>query len=156
MPFTGCRPPKAENMLYDFKTQPQMLREIQTLNLTPAEPALQDRLPIDPNQPAPPELELTLERCRALALQNNLDLKVQLISPAIAAERVSEEEARFEAALFSNLTYAKSDAPVASTLDITGSSVDYAKTDLGVQVPLTTGGTVTFDLADSRTKTNSD
>ena len=53
----GCRP-KAENLLYDFKTQPQMLREIQTLNLTPAEPALQDRPIIDPNRPAPPQLEI--------------------------------------------------------------------------------------------------
>ncbi len=156
MLFAGCRPPKAENMLYDFKTQPEMLREIQILNLMPAAPALQDRPPIDPNQPAPPEIELTLERCRALALENNLDLKVQLISPAIAAEKVSEEEARFEAALFSNLTYSKTDTPVTSFLDeITGSNVDYGQADLGVQVPLTTGGTVTFDLADSRTKTDS-
>jgi len=156
IPFSGCRRPKAENMLYEFKTRPEMLREIQTLNLTPAEPALQDRSPIDPNAPAPPELEITLERCRALALENNLDLKVQLISPAIAAESVTEEEARFEAALFSNFNYSKTDTPVASTLDISGSSVDYAHTDLGVQMPLTTGGTVTFDLADSRTKTDSE
>ena len=155
MHLSGCRPPKAENMLYDFKTQPEMLREIQTLNLTPAEPALQDRVPADPNQPAPPELELTLERCRALALQNNLDLKVQLISPAIAAERVSEEEARFEAALVSSFAYAKTDTPVDSNLNISGSNVDYAQTNLGVQMPLTTGGTVTFNLADTRTKTDS-
>ncbi len=154
--FSGCRKPKAENLIHDFKGRPQMLREIQTLNLTPAEPALQDRPPIDPNQPAPPQLELTLERCRALALQNNLGLKVQLISPAIAAERVSEEEARFEAALRSNFTYAKTDTPVASNLDISGSNVDYARTNLGVDVPLTTGGTVTFDLADTRTKTDSE
>ena len=153
--LSGCRPPKAENMLYDFKAQPEMLREIQTLNLTPAEPALQDRVPADPNQPAPPELELTLERCRALALQNNLDLKVQLISPAIAAERVSEEEARFEAALVSSFAYAKTDTPVDSNLNISGSNVDYAQTNLGVQMPLTTGGTVTFNLADTRTKTDS-
>ena len=153
--FSGCRRPKGESLLHDFRGRPRMLREIQTLNLTPAEPALQDRPPIDPNQPAPPQLELTLERCRALALENNLDLKVQLISPAIAAERVSEEEARFEAALRSNFTYAKTDTPVASNIDISGSNVDYARTGLGVDVPLTTGGSVTFDLADTRTKTDS-
>lgn len=153
--LSGCRKPKAENLINNFRSRPQMLREIQTLNLTPAEPALQGRPAIDPNLPPPPELQITLERCRALALENNLDLKVQLISPAIAAERISEEEARFEAALTSNFTYAKSDEPVASILDIAGSSVDYARTDLGVQVPLSTGGTVTFGLADSRTKTDS-
>ena len=118
--FCGCRPPKAENMLHDFKTRPQMIREIHTLDLTPAEPALQNRPTLDPNRPAPPQIELTLEQCRALALENNLDLKVQLINPTIAAERISEEEARFEAALRSRFTYAKSDAPVATELDIAG------------------------------------
>jgi outer membrane protein TolC len=88
-------------------------------------------------------------------MENNLDLKVQLISPAIAAERVSEEEARFEAAFFSNIGYTKADTPVATTLDIAGSKVDYSSADLGVRVPLRTGGTVTFDLADRRTKTDS-
>ena len=150
--FSGCRRPKGESLLHDFRGRPRMLREIQTLNLTPAEPALQDRPPIDPNQPAPPQLELTLERCRALALENNLDLKVQLISPAIAAERVSEEEARFEAVLRSNLTYAKTDTP--SSTRLAGSQVDYGSADLGVQVPLRTGGTLTFGLADQRVKTD--
>jgi len=153
--FSGCRRPKGENLIHNFRGRPQMLREIQTLNLTPAEPALQQRPPIDPNRPAPPELELTLERCRALALENNLDLKVQLISPSIAAERVSEEEARFEAALVSNFTYAKTDTPVDSNLNVSGSNVDYAQTNLGVEVPLQTGGKVTFNLADTRTKTDS-
>ncbi|MCJ7778600.1 MAG: TolC family protein, partial [Sedimentisphaerales bacterium] len=101
-------------------------------------------------------LELTLEQCRALALENNLELKVQLVSPAIAAERVSEEEARFEAAFTSNISFSKTDTPVSSFLEeISGSNVDNLRTDLGVRVPLRTGGTVTFDLADSRTKTDS-
>jgi len=92
---------------------------------------------------------------RAWALENNLDLKVQLISPTIAAERVSQEEAKFEAAFFSNVSFNKSDTPVVSYLDIiSGSKVDYFRTDLGVQVPLQTGGTVTFDLANSRVKTD--
>ncbi|MHC4740641.1 MAG: TolC family protein [Planctomycetota bacterium] len=152
----GCRRPRADKLLQDFKIQPQMLREIHTLNLTPAQGEMEDRSPIDPNKPTGPQIELTLEQCRAAALENNLELKVQLINPAIAAERVSEEEARFEAALYSNAVYAKSDTPVASTLDISGSKVDYGRGDLGVSVPLTTGGTINFDLADSRTKTDSD
>ena len=124
----GCHKPKAEKLVHHFRSRPQMLREIQTLDLTPAKPDLQGRPPIDPNEPAPDELELTIERCRAMALQNNLDLKVQLIAPAIAAQRVTEEEARFEAALVSNFTYSKSDTPVASEIDLSGSSVDYAQT----------------------------
>jgi outer membrane protein TolC len=77
---------------------------------------------------------------------------VQLISPAIAAERVDEEQAAFEAAFFSNISYAKADTPVSTTLS--GSKVDSSAMDLGVRIPLRTGGTVTFDLADYRIKTD--
>ena len=153
--LAGCKPPQPEEKFYKMNVAPQMLREIQTLELKPAKPEVQTRPVPDANQPPPAELELTLEQCRALALENNLDLKAQLISPAIAAERISEEEARFEAAIFSNLSYSKSDTPVGSILDITGSNVDYGRADLGVQMPLRTGGTLTFDLADNRTKTDS-
>ena len=153
--LTGCKPSQPEEKFYKMNVAPQMLREIQTLDLKPAGPEMQTRPVPDANQPPPAELELTLEQCRALALENNLDLKAQLISPAIAAERISEEEARFEAALVSNLSYSKSDTPVGSILDITGSNVDYGRADLGVQMPLRTGGTLTFDLADNRTKTDS-
>ncbi|MFZ2147787.1 MAG: TolC family protein, partial [Sedimentisphaerales bacterium] len=87
--------------------------------------------------------------------ENNLDLKVQLISPAIAAERVDEEQAAFEAAFSTNLIYSKTDTPISSELDvISGSQVDYFRTGLGVQVPLRTGGTIRFDLADNRVKTD--
>jgi len=150
----GCKPPDAETMLYEFKAPPQMLREIQTLKLTPAEPNLQERTFAEPDEPTPAELEISLEQCRALALENNLELKAQLISPAIAAERVTEEEARFEAALVSNLVYAKTDTPTSTKL--AGSSVDYGSANLGVQVPLQTGGTLTFDLADRRAKTDTE
>jgi outer membrane protein TolC len=140
---------------YEIKIPPEKLRQIETLDLAKAEKS--DRPDVNEVKVPPEELELTLEQCRALAMENNLDLKVQLISPAIAAERVSEEEARFEAAFFSNINYSKTDMPGVSYLDdITGSQRDYASTDLGVQVPLRTGGTVTFNLADRRTKTNAE
>jgi len=151
--LAGCEPFPGNEQFYEVTIPPQKLHQIEMLNLQKAQD--QPRPTPDVNQPPAEQLDLTLEQCRALALENNLDLKAQLISPAIAAERVSEEESRFEAAFFSNLTYAKTDTPVASILDITGSNVDYSLTNLGVQVPLRTGGTVTFDLADSRTKTDS-
>ena len=151
--LAGCEPFPGDEKFYEIKIAPEKLRQIETLKLEEAK--VEEKNLADPNQMPPKDLELTLEQCRALVLENNLDLKVQLISPAISAERVSEEEARFEAAFFSNITYAKTDTPVATFLDISGSNVDYSYTDLGVQVPLRTGGTVTFDLADSRTKTDS-
>jgi len=159
--LAGCEPFPGDEEFYQIKVPQQKFRQIEMLQLehakdekaNPADSAV--RRPQAENEVPPAELELTLEQCRALTLENNLDLKVQLISPAIAAERVSEEEARFEAAFFSNIMYAKTDTPVASTIDITGSNIDYSYTDLGVRIPLRTGGTITFDLADSRTKTDS-
>jgi len=153
--LTGCEQMPAGEKYYEIKIPPEKLRDIETLELVKAEQS--ERPDVNEVKVPPKELELTLEQCRALAMENNLDLKVQLISPAIAAQRVSEEEARFEAAFFSNINYSKTDMPGVSFLDeITGSQRDYASTDLGVQVPLRTGGTVTFDLADRRTKTNAE
>lgn len=153
--LAGCGQLPGDEDFYELKVLPQKLRQIEPLDLKPAEVRRQNQLDPnrpDPNQPPPAELALTLEQCRALALENNLDLKVQLINPAIAAQRLSQEEAAFEASLFSNMSYSKSDTPTSTTL--TGSRVDSSAMDLGVQMPLRTGGTLTFDLADYRVKTN--
>jgi outer membrane protein len=139
---------------YSFQIPPEKTQEIKPLRLKKAqEPAVPEVNEVNETQPA--ELDLSLEQCRALALKNDLDLKVQLISPTIAAEKVSEQEARFEAAFTANVNYGKTDTPVASTIDIAGSSLDYYASNLGVQVPLRTGGTINFNLADNRTKTDS-
>jgi outer membrane protein len=147
----GCRWFGGNTSYYEIEASPQKLRQIETLKLEQAEPeeAFQPR---EANEPAPGELSLTLEQCRALTLENNLDLKVQLISPAIAAEAVSEQEAAFESAFFSNMSYIKTDTPTSTTL--AGSKIDSSNIDLGVQMPLRTGGTLTFDMTDSRVKTN--
>ncbi len=153
--LAGCGQLPGDEEFYELKVPPQKLRQIEPLDLKPAKVPRQNQLDPnrpDPNQPPPAELALTLEQCRALALENNLDLKVQLINPAIAAQRLSQEEAAFEASLFSNMSYSKSDTPTSTTL--TGSRVDSSAMDLGVQMPLRTGGTLTFDLADYRVKTN--
>jgi len=153
--LTGCESFPGDEKFYEIKIPPEKLRQVETLELQKAEVKVKENGRDEPNAVPPKELGLTLEQCRALTLENNLDLKVQLISPAIAAERVDEAQAAFEAAFFSNMTYAKTDTPVASTIEIAGSKRNYLYTDLGVQVPLRTGGTVTFDLADSRTKSDS-
>ncbi len=155
--LTGCEQFFGDENSYQTRIAPERTRQIETLELQEAKD--EEKAPADVNdvnEVPPKELELTLEECRALTLENNLDLKVELINPAVAAEKVSEQEAQFEAAFYSNMTYSKTDTPVASFLDeISGSQVDYTSTNLGVQVPLRTGGTVSFDLADSRLKTGS-
>ncbi len=92
----------------------------------------------------PHDMELTIEECRAAALENNLDLKVQLLNPTISKEGITQAEAQFESVFFSNLSWSKTDSPTASTLS--GSSTESISTDFGVRVPLRTGGTLTFDL----------
>jgi len=157
MILTGCEQFSADENTYQTKIAPERTQRIETLELPQAK---EEKVPTDVNearQAPPKELELTLEECRALTLENNLDLKVQLINPSIAAEKVSQQEAQFEAAFYSNITYSKTDMPEASFLDvITGPQADNTSTDLGVQVPLRTGGTVTFDLVDRRNKTNAE
>lgn len=141
----------------DVKIPKEKLREIETLELEEAEPN-QVKTP-DANETPPAELELSLEQCRALALSNNLELKAALIDPAIAAERLSEEEAKFESSFFANATATKWEQPSGRVVDIgdgtfisvvDASQTEQTNADLGVRVPLRTGGNVTFDLADSR------
>ncbi|MDT8301317.1 MAG: TolC family protein [Sedimentisphaerales bacterium] len=152
--LAGCESFPGEEDFYEITVAPEKLRQVETLSLQ--ESKVEENGGTDANEPPPPELELDLEQCRALTLENNLDLKVQLISPAIAAERISEAESVFEAAFTSNMIYSKTDTPSASFLDeISGSKTSYLYNDLGVQVPLRTGGTVRFDMADSRLKTGS-
>lgn len=115
------------------------------------------------NEPAAPEIQgpepaeyaISLGECRALTLENNLDLRVQLINPSIARQSVNMEEAKFESTFNGNITYSKTNTPTASTIDIGGSAIDSSYIDLGVNVPLRTGGTLTFDLVDRGTKTDS-
>lgn len=96
--------------------------------------------------------ELTLEECRASALEHNLDLKVALISPTIAAQSVSEEEGRFESAFTTRALWSQTDSPTASTL-----SSAQAKTqsvEPGVTIPLRSGERVSISLPVARSESN--
>lgn len=141
----------------DVKIPEEKLREIEPLSLEVADP--NDAEAADANEPPPAQMELSLEQCRTMALSNNLALKASLIDPAIAAERLSEEEAKFESSFFANATATKWEQPSGRVIDIgdgtfvtavEASQTEQTSADLGVQVPLRTGGRVTFDLADSR------
>lgn len=100
------------------------------------------------------EIALTLEQCRALALHNNLGLRAELIGPQIAAAAVRVEEAKFEAAFFTNVNYTKTDSPTPTRL--TSSQEESVQTSLGVEMPLQTGGTLQFALADYWSKSNNE
>jgi len=149
----GCDTPPQPTPYYETQISQTKLQQIQTLDLKPSQ--------TEPNVPrasdasrSVEELDLTLEQCRAWALENNLRLKAELISPTIAAQNVSAEEAKFEASFFSRINYNKTDQPMGTALYVQGSQTDYSSVDMGVQIPLQTGGTITMDLIDTRTMTN--
>ena len=92
----------------------------------------------EPNEEIP-VIELTLEEVRAATLANNLELKVELIEPAIEQRSLDAERAKFEA-VFSgsaNYTVAETDTGVSST------SNDY---DMRVRAPLYTGGSISVGM----------
>lgn len=100
--------------------------------------------------PAAESAELTLERCRAGALANNLDLSVALVDPTIARERANEEEARFERAFTLSTRWRELDSPTSS--DLASSTLSQQTIEPGVRVPLRTGGTATIALPISRSE----
>lgn len=98
------------------------------------------------------KVDLSLEQCRADALINNLDLQVALIDPTIAAETVSQEEAKFNSAFTLQAGYQSLDEPTASTL--VSAEAKNLQVTPGVRIPTRTGGTVTVDLPFTRNENN--
>ncbi len=97
-------------------------------------------------------LAMSIEECRALALQYNLDLGVALLNPTITRENITQEEARFESLFFANIRQSIFDQPTDTSLN--GSSVKSLNGDVGVRIPLHTGGTITLDVPINRTETD--
>ena len=83
-------------------------------------------------------VELTLAEVRAAALANNLDLKIELVEPAIAQQDLDAERAKFEAILGAGMRHRR-----ASDTDSTSRRNTY---DVGVDQPLATGGVLSVGL----------
>ncbi len=121
--------------------------------------ALSERSPVGEEAaliPAPYEpaerVELQLAEARAFTLENNLDLRVALIAPAIASQTVREEEAAWDAVAGVDLNWIETDQPTATQL--TGSQIDIQRLTPRVDVPLRTGGVVRLGLPIEQTRTN--
>jgi outer membrane protein TolC len=143
-----------DNEIVSNSTGPGKLHRIKPLE--PEKTEEEEVLRFDSEKPAPAELSLTLEECRANVLENNLDLKVQLIAPAIAAESVSEAEAKFEATFTADSTVSKTNMPMASYLETEGDKRDTINTTLGIGLPLRTGGRINVYLTDISNETDSE
>lgn len=139
----------------------QTLREVKTVDTAefskpttkPASTLPSTRASTEPLK----EMPLTLADVRALALKNNLDLKVNVVSPAIARESINEEEARYEATFTTNFDYFSNDAAVSNTADeaLNGTQSNGWSVTPGVTVPLRTGGLIDFDVPVARSSTDS-
>lgn len=140
-----------------FDDDPELGRRVSSERLQRIEPLVLDEAdesaePEAVQDTPPAELSLTIEDCRAWVMANNLDLRVELLGPTIARQSITEEQARFEAMFFGSTSLNKSDTPTATTLD--GSQTQSNNTDLGVNVPLRTGGNLRVNLPTNRFKTD--
>ncbi len=81
-------------------------------------------------------ITLSLEQVRVYALANNLDLKVELVSPSIAQSAFDEEQAKFESTIFGSTNYQRTEAVSTGTVSKTQTS------ELGIEKPLPMGGSI--------------
>jgi outer membrane protein TolC len=169
--LTGCtRDLFADDSTVAQRLPVERLREIQPLRLDdfkgpPPAPdaagaAATGTTPADPDGTqrlrdafaARPAADLSLEEARASALERNLDLRVALLSPTIAAQRVTQEEARFESTFTTQASFARTDRP---SLNSDGTQADVISIEPGVTIPLRTGGSASISLPTSRTDARS-
>jgi outer membrane protein TolC len=133
----------------------EVLRHVEPLHLEPATTAPTISITTAPTTAATQgttTIELSIERAREIALESNLDLKVELLNPTISRESVNEEEARFEALFTTDLRYNVTDSPTATELE--GSQVKDLSINPGIQLPLRTGGSIRVDVPMDRFETN--
>ncbi len=98
----------------------------------------------------PPQLPIGIADVRSQAIGNNLEIKTELVRPALLREDRREAEARFLPTAFARYTYSAFDEPgVAPTRNPNGSTTDDA--ELGIVVPLQTGGSARVSVPITRT-----
>ncbi len=155
--LSGCSNPLAsKDSDYGQQVPIERLRRIDNARLQPKPPPAPESPADDPAKVAKarfenlPEIKLTVEQASASALEHNLDLKVAVVDPTIAALTVNVEEAKFESTFFTRALWRNSDPaflpPALPSQATTGSL------EPGVQIPLRTGGTATVSLPMSRTE----
>jgi outer membrane protein len=160
----ACSPSPFAEDESDFgqKITPERLRAIQTMEIERYRKRNETAAATD--QPSATEIksrfqgaetrELSLEDCRASVLTNNLDLKVAIVDPTIAQQRLDQEASKFESAFTLRGQWIETDSP---SIDATQSSGRRVNSIIpGVKVPLRTGGTATVSLPLSRTEDFSD
>lgn len=145
--LTACHNPFDPDPYMRLRVPAERLRTIDAFDVSEATQPETAQPPA-----APAEITLTIEQCRSLALRHNLDLQVELLNPTIARQSISEEEARFEALISAAAAHSITDTPTSTALD--GSSTKGDSFNVGVDLPLTTGGTISTNLPLNRFQTD--
>lgn len=101
------------------------------------------------------EVPITLAQVRQWAIQNNLELKVDLLDPTIAKENVTAEQAKFESIFTTDVRYGTTDTPFFVTdqqgnRNIAASGSEFLSIVPGLNVPLFTGGNIGLNLPINR------
>ena len=153
--------PFAKNDYLAFEAPPEQLHDIEEVSLNDrsrtepvsVEDATEEviRAVVKAAEP-PAKMEISLEEVRAAALAHNLDLVVELLSPTIAQASVDEEEAKFESTFTGSIRRSRFDSPTA--LGTEGTRATSNNVDLGVRIPLRTGGTATVSFPFNKSETN--
>lgn len=104
-----------------------------------------------------PMVMITLQQAIRQAVQNNLDLQIARLRPAIAQAQVVQAEAAFDAVFFTNFDWRKLDTPQPTgTVPGLSDNIDEDSFELvtGIRKPLTSGGQVTVSTLFGRTERN--
>jgi len=141
----GCFPDAGTGGTGELVVPRQQLRQIDPLDLRSSIATTQATQPsTQPAGPPPAEVSLPIEECRRMALANNLDLQVQLFTPAIAHTSVTAAEAQFEAVFVASVNGATSRTPLGP--DTVGPRTNEASVTAGLQLPLQTGGSIQLNV----------
>ena len=110
--------------------------------------AMEDMLERDLPIEEPEEIRtLGLDVVRRSVLENNLDIRAELISPDIAAANLASEEAKFESTFFAG--YTRNDQSVLTDLE-QGEPTNSDEFLAGLRLPLATGGDLSIDTLATR------
>lgn len=102
-------------------------------------------IPIEPAEGSMVPLELS--QVRRSVLENNLDLRTELVAPSIARANLSAEQAKFESTFFAG--YTRNDQGVLTNLE-QGEPTNSDEFSAGVRLPLATGGDIVLDTLSTR------
>jgi outer membrane protein TolC len=94
------------------------------------------------------DVPITVDDVRKLAIQNNLDIKVDVVSPSLARESLNVEEAAYEWTFNTDAGFSASDQPINNVVQqqLSGSQSQNWRVTPGLNVPLRTGGTVNMSV----------